>query len=76
MKYKVKSRFPFWKEDTTDFTCVNEDGKECRIDLFVNGDLPEETKAEDLIGKTVEVENIQPFLFLGSGIRIVEEKNE
>ena len=48
-------------------TCEDESGRLHRVDLLVNGDLPEETTPEDLVGKTVTVDYLAPYITIAYG---------
>lgn len=56
----------------SDFECETECGDTVKIDLFVDGSMPEDIDACSLIGKTVEVDYAQGYLFIGVGVRIVD----
>ena len=47
-------------------------GREIWIDLTVNADFGESPESE-LVGKTIIIDRLQPFEFIGIGCRIVEE---
>jgi hypothetical protein len=56
--------------------CVDQDtGKIYRIDLLVDGDIEgyKDNPYSSLIGRTVEVENLIPFLYLGVKVRVVKK---
>jgi len=46
------------------------------VDLFVNGDFPEDVSPASLIGKTVSVAYAHGFIWIGSDVRIVPENAE
>jgi len=51
---------------------VSETGDTIRVDLFVNGDLPESVTNESIVGKRIEIERTTPYLMIGYGVEIVE----
>jgi hypothetical protein len=53
--------------------CRTDDGQTAFVDLFINGDFPRSVTAQDLIGKTVEVDYTHGFLWLASNVRLTEE---
>lgn len=56
---------------TTDaHECVDSDGNKHRIDLLVNGDLPPETKPEDLVGKRISCASTFPYISIGVGVEV------
>ena len=50
--------------------CVDSDGNKHRIDLLVNGDLPPETKPEDLVGKRISCASTFPYISIGVGVEV------
>jgi len=50
--------------------CRDSDGKIHRVDLMANGDFPEGTEPESLIGKTVSCDYTFPFISIGIGVAI------
>lgn len=60
-------------ESLLDFhRCIDEDGQSHQVDLFINGDLDESITAEELVGKTVSVERLTPYLELAHGVKILK----
>lgn len=57
----------------TDFECEDEHGKVRRVDLFVDSKFPADLDAKGLIGKTIIVDDLYPFLELAANPRIAEE---
>ncbi len=51
---------------TGDYVCEHE-GKEIKVDLLVNGSMPEEYEDTDLTGYTIEVDSLHPYLYLAMG---------
>ena len=56
--------------------CVDEKGNKLFIDLMVNADIQVDDDnydqfMKDLVGKTVEVEYLQPFVTIGYGVKIL-----
>ena len=70
MKFKVTK---FMDEPHNFHKCTNENGRECRLDLFTNGDFPKGTDPFSLEGKTINVESTVPYVSIASGVSIVEE---
>lgn len=54
--------------------CLDEKGFRVRADLTVSGDLVGISDNESLIGKTVEVECLTPYVSLAHGVQIVGEQ--
>ena len=52
-------------------SCEDQDGLRYRVDLLVCGELPEETTHASLVGKTVEVEELIPYLLLARKTKII-----
>jgi len=48
-------------------------GDQIRVDLMVNGDFPG-ADYHDLVGKTVTVEDIFPYVSIGSNVKIVDDE--
>lgn len=69
MKYKVRA----YQKHTNVWECLDKDGAVYLIDLMVNGDFPEDTDPEFLVGKTVEVAGTFPYISIAHGVRVVEE---
>ncbi len=46
------------------------------VDLFVNGDLPENLEPNDLIGKTVQVNYTHGFIWLADGVRVIDADSQ
>jgi hypothetical protein len=40
------------------------------VDLMINGDFPEETNPESLIGKTIEAEWEHPYISIATNVKI------
>ena len=51
--------------------CIGDDGREYRVDLLIDGGLGPLDPAE-LLGKTVEVEFLNPYIYLALGVRLVD----
>ena len=68
MKYHVDSydKYTFYHE------CTDETGKTLRIDIRVNGDLEKDLPPENLIGKTVEIDSLFPYGFIGVGVKLID----
>ncbi|CAB4176833.1 hypothetical protein UFOVP1672_47 [uncultured Caudovirales phage] len=59
---------------STDFICVDEDGKSHRVDLFVDGGLDAEMPDADLIGRWVECSYLHPFIEIAADVRLAEKE--
>ena len=72
MELKVLSSiFP----GSRDFKCRDENGKEYYMDLYVDGGINEsDWPAEKLIGKTVYIDYMHPYLFIGNGVKVLEDQ--
>lgn len=66
--YNEKGEFPPYAH-----ICCDEDNSDHRIDLFVNGDLTG-IDPKSLVGKTVEVKRLHPFLEIAHGVKVLEEQ--
>ena len=58
--------------------CKDENGNFVFIDLMVNADIKVDDDnydqfMKDLVGKTVEVEYIQPFVTIGYGVEVISQ---
>ena len=51
--------------------CETESGEKIRVDLLINGDFPEETTDESLVGKVVSVDSIYGYEFIARGVKIL-----
>lgn len=71
MKLKVESVHP----NGVDFICRDQDNERHTVDLFVNGDLPENTQIQDLVGKTVGVDELLPYIEIAFGVKILDENS-
>ncbi len=70
MKYKVVK----YEASPLDFhKCIDENGENHQIDLFVNGDLSKDITCEELVGKTVNIERLAPHIELAFGVKILGE---
>lgn len=69
MKYKVRA----YQKHTNVWECLDSEGSVHLIDLMVNGDFPEDTDPEFLVGKTVEVDRMHTYISIAHGVRVVEE---
>ncbi len=58
--------------------CRDKDGEVHHVNLIVEGSLPDEIAENPklLVGKSVEVGSVFPFLLLADGVRIIEETEE
>lgn len=77
MKLKVENYYDFHPADT--YLCRDEEGRTHYVDLLVDGTFSEILSIEDrktLIGKTVEVDYLSPFVEIASNPRIVTEGKE
>ena len=59
--------------------CKDENGNFVFIDLMVNADIDVKDDnydqfMKDLVGKTVEVEYLQPFVTIGYGVEVINNK--
>ncbi|KKN66016.1 hypothetical protein LCGC14_0476080 [marine sediment metagenome] len=55
--------------------CTDENGKEHRVDLMVNGDFHDsDITPEDLVGKTVSVDYTYPHIEIGMEVVIIPEE--
>ena len=59
--------------------CTDDQGREVYIDLMVNGDFKVnddifEQFIKDLVGHTVEIDMAMPFVSIGHGVKIVNER--
>ena len=81
MKWKVEKYNPVERFHL----CTPADGNEHlgshlttnqRFDLLVNGDLPEGTDPEGLVGKIVEIDSSHSYIAIAYGVRIVPEPEE
>lgn len=70
MLLKVKGFMPT-PNNERDLECFDENGKKHYVDFIVDGSLPENISAEDLIGKTIEVEYLTPYIEIACNCRIV-----
>jgi hypothetical protein len=60
-----------------DVVCVDDDGNERYVDLFVDGTLPNEYQtAEDLIGMVVEVDYLTPHIEIASNPRVITKPRQ
>lgn len=73
MKLTIKSRYVNAPSDRlcTDYNCVDEEGNSHLVDLFVDGGIPnpETVTDEMLIGKTIEVDHLHPYLEIANGVK-------
>ena len=70
MLFKVKK----YRSHPYDYhVCEDENGRERRIDLLVNGDLPKDTTPESLVGKTVKVHHLHAYVEIAHDVEIIEE---
>ena len=58
--------------------CKDENGNFVFIDLMVNADIKVDDDnydqfMKDLVGKTVEVEYLQPFVTIGYGVEVINQ---
>jgi len=67
--------FEGYGELTNDLICIDEDGRHHRIDLTVSASFDDDVEAKDLIGKYVEVEDLQPYISIGNGVKIITQPN-
>jgi hypothetical protein len=54
--------------------CRDEQGNFHRVDLFVDGTLPEGITREFIIGRAVEVEFLSAFEEIGHGVKILPQE--
>jgi hypothetical protein len=72
MKLKIIKLHPAMGNNC-DLICEDIYGKSHTVDLFRDGSLPEGTKPEDLIGKTVEVGFLSPYIEIANdGVKILD----
>ena len=72
MKFKVK-KYNCIEEPIYTHVCINENGASQFVDLMVNGDFPEDFDPTELVGKTVEVERIHPYIAIAHNVKIIKE---
>lgn len=48
--------------------CVDENKGSCRVDLMVNGDFPQDTDPQSLVGNTYEIDYKFPIIELAIGV--------
>lgn len=59
-----------------DVYCLDENGKKHLVDFLVHGSLPKGTTRDDLIGRTIEVEFLSPFVEIAYEPRFADEPVE
>lgn len=50
--------------------CLDSDGQKHRIDLMVNGDFPQGTEPDSLLGKRVSCDYTYPCVSIGMGVAL------
>lgn len=68
MKAKVIGWNPTWQCHI----CKTEEGDEIRVDLEVEGGLPENEGGESLLGREVEWDRTHAFLSIAHGVRLCD----
>ena len=69
MRLTVKSKYP---NSDSDVICLDESGGQHVVDFLVDGALPDTFRTgADLIGKTIEVDYLQPHITIAANPRIV-----
>ena len=53
--------------------CIDENGNLYRVDLFIDGKAPKGITGADLVGKTIEVDYIYPYLYIAAGPVVIFE---
>lgn len=59
------------KENCSDFECVDEEGRTHRVNIFVDGGLPENITTDELIGRTIECRSLSPFLEIANDVQLL-----
>lgn len=68
----IKLRVVRYLPDLDAYFCLDEQGREHRVDLLVDGGLGGVNPREALIGRTVEALSLTPFLELANEVRWAE----
>jgi hypothetical protein len=66
--------FVVWDDWRKIARCTIGFGRRMTVEVLTFGGLPKSTTADDLIGKTLEVEDLTPFIQVAPGVRIAEDR--
>jgi len=53
--------------------CIDGDGKEHVVDVFVDGGLDKEVSRNSIIGKRIECDYIYPYLEIACGVKLLNK---
>jgi len=53
--------------------CEDAAGKRFYVDLLIGGDFPADVTPQLLVGRRVEVNSLEAYIFIGHGVGLVDE---
>lgn len=59
------------QDDKNDLVCEDENGERHNVDFFTGGEFPKNVEPASLIGRTIEVDYLYPYLEFASAPRVV-----
>ena len=55
----------------SDFYCRDEEGESHLVDIFVDGGIPSGITDDELIGRTIEISHLHPYLEIASDVKLL-----
>ncbi len=71
MRLKVLEKYD--NSCSSDFVCLDEDGKKIIVDIFVDGTIPKEYTQENIVGCTIECDWMHAYISIAHGVRVLNE---